>query len=313
MSESTRDSGDLRREIIEARNQAIKTDNQVKNLALDIKGLDRRFEFLEKRMRFSSVGVNVIVALTVGIAAYTIDASRQSNQASEIDALTSEASEARRAGETKSGELRQRLASIEEENRERVKHEQLAVELLEHLDAKREREALEWVEKLDLKKIGPAAQKLVGKRVQEFQKQIAETSYKNGKANLTAKKESAAVAEFRRCLRVEPEGRYATSARYLLMSALLTLKNYSEAETLLREILAKDNDRAVLDEARYLLGVALAGQDKKDAARAQLKEVATSGSRYASNAKNYLASLDVPPTPAPTAVSDTPATAAKPQ
>ena len=45
MSDFPKELSELRKEVVESRNQSIKTDNQIKNLALDIKGFEQRFGF----------------------------------------------------------------------------------------------------------------------------------------------------------------------------------------------------------------------------------------------------------------------------
>jgi hypothetical protein len=65
VSDAGREFAELKREVIESRNQSIKTDNQIKNLSLDVKGFEKRFEILEKRSRFATLGTYGIVAVTV--------------------------------------------------------------------------------------------------------------------------------------------------------------------------------------------------------------------------------------------------------
>ena len=72
MSDFPKELSELRKEVVESRNQSIKTDNQIKNLALDIKGFEQRFDLLDKKARYSSFGVYLIIAATVAIAGYLI-------------------------------------------------------------------------------------------------------------------------------------------------------------------------------------------------------------------------------------------------
>ncbi|MCK5688744.1 hypothetical protein KAI87_05700, partial [Myxococcota bacterium] len=69
MQDSLEMLDELRKEVIETRNQAIKTDNQVKNLALDVKGFEKRFDRLERRTRLASVASMVIIAVVLAAAA----------------------------------------------------------------------------------------------------------------------------------------------------------------------------------------------------------------------------------------------------
>ena len=87
MSDAGRDFVELKREIIEARTQAIKTANQMKNVALDVKGFEKRFDVLERRTRIASVGAHAIVALTIGLAAMAMGRSHRARRSDNREAI----------------------------------------------------------------------------------------------------------------------------------------------------------------------------------------------------------------------------------
>src|SRR5687768_11523217 len=128
MSDANREAAELRREIVEARNQAIKTDNQVKNLSLDVKGFEKRFDSLEKRVRLSSVGVNLIVATTVGLAAYAVGAVRIRAYEHDIAALQEQTRDERESAQAKSDAAQERLSSVEKMRRAREVGEEVALQ-----------------------------------------------------------------------------------------------------------------------------------------------------------------------------------------
>jgi TolA-binding protein len=59
----------LRKEVIEARNLVIKTDNLLKNLHAEVKNMGRRAEDQERRHKYTSVTAYVLFALLAGIGA----------------------------------------------------------------------------------------------------------------------------------------------------------------------------------------------------------------------------------------------------
>ncbi|HET7784705.1 MAG TPA: hypothetical protein VFL36_01920, partial [Myxococcales bacterium] len=82
----------LRKEVIEARNLVIKTDNLLKNLHAEVKNMGRRAEDQERRHKYTSVTAYVLFALLAGVGAIAfaraeVRTARDEAQANESRAL----------------------------------------------------------------------------------------------------------------------------------------------------------------------------------------------------------------------------------
>ncbi len=131
------------------------------------------------------------------------------------------------------------------------------------------------------------------KRVGELRKQAAEDAYEQGrKLAETSGRSAEAVDMLKRSLSLDPNFRYVVNVRYLLATELFSLKRYEEAEPVLRD-LQKIRDPSLREEIRFLLGASLAQTDKRDEARAVLGEIIGAHGKYASQAKTYLAAMEL--------------------
>ncbi len=292
MSDANRELIELRKEVVEARNQAIKTDNNVKNLSLDVKGFEKRFDALERRAKLSSVGVYAIVAVTIAVATYMVHSVRVKSLTGDLQNRITEAENQQKAAEKLFEQAKGKVAQAEQDKQKREKAAVNALKLVEHLDAKRDKEAVDLLEVVDLTSLTTLEQRLLDKRVGELRTTAAETAYKAGRAAADQKRGDVAVAQLRRALALDPQARYANSARYILGTWLWTLKRHEEAEPVFRDLMKAESDRAVLDEIRYLLATSLVAQKKIDEARVVLTEVVQRGGRFGSYARSQLDELD---------------------
>ncbi len=303
MSDASRELVDLRREIVEARNQAIKTDNQVKNLSLDVKGFEKRFDAVERRTRIAGLGVHAIVAVVIASAAYMVYGVRVKSVTHDLEQAIAEAKEAKQDADRAAEEAKRRLATVEKERSRHEKAAQVAQKLNDQLDKGREKEAVDLLGSIDLEGLTPLERRLVEKKLGDLRARTAEAAYRSAKSAISASRGDVAVTELRRSLMLDPDGRYASTARYLLATQLWSQKRHEEAEAAFRDILAKDSDKNVLDEVRYLLAGTLARLGRRDEAKAVYAEVMQRGGRYGSNARNELAALQSGGAPQPTSTA----------
>lgn len=290
MSE-TQELQELKREVVEARNQAIKTDNQVRNMALDVKGFEKRFDALERRTRIASLGVHAIVALTIAGAAFVVTTVRSSGHTQELAALQADMTAVRAKADKKETELNEQLRAFEELKARGKASREAAAAILNLLDNKKDKEASELLPKVHLDDLSELERKLVSKTFTDLRKRSAEGAYRAGKTLLNAGKEEAAIKEFARSLKLEPQGAFAERARYLQATTLYTLKRYDQASPLLKQLHKHSQDKALLDEVRYLLGLSLARSGKREEAKVVLKEAASKG-KYQGSARTQLAALE---------------------
>ena len=141
MTEHARELGELKHEVVAARNQAIKSDNQIKNLILDVRGFERRFDGIERRVRLGHVGVNLIIAACIALSAYTIYAMRVQLFEGEVAQLKESVRETQRTAHEQA-ESSSTLASEQERARAAAQAAaKTALRALDLLDAHQDKEA----------------------------------------------------------------------------------------------------------------------------------------------------------------------------
>lgn len=290
MSDFGRDLGELKREVVEARNQAIKTDNQMKNLSIDIKGFEKRFDALETRVRMSGIGVNLIVALTIAAAAYGIGNVRGKTYEHELANLQTVLKDEKAHAQTQSSVQQKKLSDIEKQKMQHDEASGVAMKVLTLLDNRQDREAGAMLDRLNFNELTSLERKALDRRFTELRQKQAELLYKSGRNNLLANQTSAGIADLKRNLALDPNGRYANQARYQLALALWNSKHYDEAEPLLKT-LSQHEDRRVAEEGQYLLATTLARLDKRNEAKSLFARIIANDGRYASTAKVYAQAL----------------------
>ncbi len=294
-----REFNELKREVVEARNQSIKTDNQIKNLSLDMKGFETRFDNLEKRARFATLGAYAIVAITISVAAYFVSSISIEGIRDNSFQAAQDAERLKQELAARSTELDARLKRVADEAKVKSQAQSMAMELLSHLKANRKSEAARLLPELDMDLLSPLEQSTVGPVLTAFQTEAGEEAYRNGRNYLSASRKTDAIKSFRDSLRISPEGRYANSGRYLLGITLRETRKYSEAVQVFETIQKKETDRNVIEEVLYWHGYSLLKIGDADGGRKILESVVASGSRHASAAQTQLAALNKPVTAAP--------------
>jgi TolA-binding protein len=291
MSEHARELGELKHEVVEARNQAIKTDHQIKNLTFDVKGFEKRFDSLESRVRLSSIGVNLIVAVTIALSSYMVYAMRVRVFETEIASLKEAVRDEHLAARAKTDELAARVLEEDKRHQQGTKAAQMAVRILDLLDARQEKEATDLLDKLDVQHLSALERKVCERRFEDLRHRQAESLYRQARRAVADGHSDVAIPVFRRTLELEGEGRYAGQARYQLSWALWNTRRYGEVEPLARE-LSKNSDRTVADEARYMLATSLARLDHKDEATRLFGSIIAQESRFSGAARAYAAALE---------------------
>ena len=290
MSDVGRELAEMKREIVEARNQAIKTDNQVKNLTLDIKGFEKRFDGLEGRVRLSSIGVNLIVAVTIAVAAYLISSVRLKTYETEIVSLRSAVQSERETGLSKTEELRVKVSEADRKKRQQEQASDAALRVVTLLDNKQEKEAGDLLDKLDMAQLNGFERKMGDKRFAELRRRQGETAFRAGRAASQSARWDTAVGELRRALNLDPDSRNTDITRSMLATSLYALKKYDEAEPLLRTAL-KSPDKSVEEESRYYLAATLARLGRRDEAKRHFIRLSVSSNRFGNASKSYLTAL----------------------
>lgn len=291
MTEQGRELSELKHEVVEARNQAIKTDNQIKNLTFDIKGFEKRFDVLEGRVRLSSIGVNLIVAVTIALSAYMVYALRVQVFETEIVALKEAVRDEHIAAQGKSDALNAKVQAEDSKRADSESAAKLALTILNLTDSRQDTQAADVLEKLDVSHLSPLERKLSEPKFTELRRRQAEALYREGRRHTADGRYEQALTPLRRAMALDREGRFVGQARYQLAWALWNSKHYDEAEPLAREI-AKLSDRGAADEARYMLATALTHLQRIDEAKRMFNQLIAQESRFMGASRAYLSAME---------------------
>ncbi|MDP7038201.1 MAG: tetratricopeptide repeat protein [Myxococcota bacterium] len=291
MSEVGANYTELKKEVVETRNQAIKTDNQIKNLVLDVKGFEKRFEVWEKRSRFSTLGVHLLVVMAVWAAAHVFYTAKTGSLRKERDQLLAERAEEKRHVEDRMRELNGLKGAAKAREELFASSEANALKFLQALKEGKMDTAVKLAEQIDVSTLTHLGKKLVGQKVQELRDGMAEKAYRAGRAYITAGRKDAAVTDLQKSLKLASEGRFATHARYYLASTLWSMKRLEEAVPLFEQLQNGESSEVLIEEVRYLLGTSLAKLGRTGEAKTYLQMVAGGTGQYAQPAKTYLASI----------------------
>lgn len=291
MSDAGRDLGELKREVVESRNQAIKTDNQIKNLTLDIKGFEKRFDSLEGRVRMAGIGVNLIVAVTIAAAGYMVSTMRSKSFEGEIANLHTLLSDEKAHAQAQGDAQQKKMGEAEKKRRAHEHASDSAMQILGLLDNHQDKEAGDLLDKLAFDDLGALERKSLERRFGELRQRQAETSYRSGRAALFASNVPQGISDLRRALALDASGRFAGQARYQLALALYNTKRYDEAEPVFRDLI-KSDDRRIVEEAQYYLAASLAHLDKRDEAKTMMTRILAGEGKFAPPAKAYAQALE---------------------
>jgi TolA-binding protein len=291
MSEQHKELAELKKEVVAARNQAIKTDNQVCNIAIDIRAFEKRFEQLERRIRLASLGAHVVVAMVITFAAWMVLAIRGSRYEEHLAEMQNQVSHVTDESDTRRLELNERLRAVEDKARLNTVARNQGTKVLAFLEANRDDEAAQVLLALQTDHLTPLEQKLTEDRFSSLRRRASEAAYKEGRTLLGRAKTEQGIERLKTAIDLLPDGNYSEKARYLLGTTLYDMKAYDQAEVYLRKLKEQTKERAVIDETRFLLGATLARLGRQPEARTELT-LAAQGGRFKSKAENYLHAID---------------------
>lgn len=159
----------LEQEVIEARNQTIKTDNSLRNLVGDIKAISRRQEAYESRLTLNSIGAYVLFALLTfaGLLLF-------------FKASVARAQLDRELVAQQQTELESRIADLEAEKERRREAETQAYEFYELLVSGRRDEVVERFPSVQGRLVDRATIELFRREVDRIRHDLASESYELG-------------------------------------------------------------------------------------------------------------------------------------
>jgi len=237
----------LHRELIEARNLAIKTDNLVKNLSADIKQIAKRQDAYQRRYLFNSAVAYVLFVVVIFTGLFMVFNARVSSYEDEVEHI-------RNLNDQLHTRLEEALADLER----RRDAENRAYAFFELIESGRSEEVVEQFAQVQAQLSDRAMIELLRDRVDETAYGLAETSYREGVAHMQNELYSEARDAFVDSLNRVERTPWAPELNYHLGVALYQLEDYEGALHYIESALATEElDAAQGAMGRYHKGLAL--------------------------------------------------------
>jgi hypothetical protein len=155
---------ELKREVVETRNQSIKTDNLLKNMSMDVKAFEKRFDALERRGRVSQMAAYVLVALSVLAAAYVVGVTRMRGYEADIADLKVRLQSSEEQLKTQEHAREARWVEVEQAQKMHKQAAEIAAKVVELSEAQKQAEALALLSKLETVHLTPLENLLTEQR-----------------------------------------------------------------------------------------------------------------------------------------------------
>jgi TolA-binding protein len=231
--------GDLHREIVEARNQSIKTDNLVKNLAAEVKQIARRQEAYQRRYLLNSAVAYVLFVAVVFTGLYLAFDARITSARREVSHY-----------QVRNYTLQQRLEELERDMAQRREAENRAYAFWELLEHGNPDEVVEQFAELQSQVSNRAMIELLRARVAEVNYALAGDAFRAGLGHLQGDRWSEARDAFMRSLTRAERTPWQAELYYNLGEALFQLDDFEGALHYFDESLATGR----LDDAHDAMG-----------------------------------------------------------
>lgn len=298
---------EIRREVVEARNMTIKTDNALKSLHAELKVVSAQQADFQRRTWFST-GAAYLGFLAVCVAgAIAVSSARQASS-----------TEQRQRLEQQVAELTAQLDKQKADASALATAERQAAEVYRQLSTAAGDDRLKAVDalaRLDTSKLPPLMQKALTDRAAVLKKEVGASVLERGKAAFRRSEWPEASEQLARFLAMGPAEDEALDASFFLGNALFQSRKYEEALKPLTRFVEGDKKARTRDFALLMLMQSNDMQGNKDKAVEYAKEGWQSypASEFRAQFISRLQRATAPTAPAPTPVpAPTPAAPAAP-
>jgi TolA-binding protein len=292
---------ELRKEVVEARNLIIKTDNLLKNLHAELKQMGRKQEMFEGRHWMTSIVAYLIFTILLGLGAFSL-------ARAEIRVAREEAS----ANESKVNQLSQDLEKLRVGAAAKREASEKAARVYDLLGTEKEgpglNQAMTQAVHLDRQLVSPLESKAIDDRAAGMKGRIAQAALDRGNAAFRRSEWPTAAQELSRYIELEPKAE-DNVVYFRLGNALTQTKDFAKAIAPLETFLKNSGGTKTAQYAGFLLGTAYEETGKADKARAAYERAAAlyPGSEFAPAIRNRIRHLNAATSPvtAPAATEPT--------
>ncbi|MFO0596010.1 MAG: tetratricopeptide repeat protein [Myxococcaceae bacterium] len=268
MAETVTEAGkqldDIRREVVEARNMTIKTDNALKTLHAELKVVTAQQDAFQKRTWFSTAAVYVLfVALCVS-GVLVISNAKAAAANAEKERL-----------EKQAVELNATIDKLKAEATSGLAAEQTALQIYRQMTTLPGEERLKGIDalsRLDQSKLSPFAKLVLQDRAVLLRKEVGGAVLEKGKAAFRRQDWPEAISQLSRFLTMDPAQEDALDASFFLGNSFFQSRKFDEAIKHLTRFVDGDKKAKLRDFALMMLMQSYDMTGNKDQAVAMAKE-----------------------------------------
>ncbi len=255
---------EIRKEVIEARNLVIKTDNLLKNLHAEVKAVGKRHEDFQRRQWISSgVAYALFAILAVGGAfmvtrasTSTADAERERLEKSVAD-LTSQLEKQR--AELSANQSAQRAAAD-------------VYKLMTTLPGDERLKGIDALVKLDTSRLSALERQALNDRAVLLRKEIGDSALERGKAAFRRNDMKGAAEDLSRFMAMNPPDADVQDAAFFLGAAYNAIGQHDKAVPLLARFVESDKKSKTRDYAMVLLAQSYQETNQAEKALATIRD-----------------------------------------
>lgn len=244
-TETEKELGEIRREIIEARNLVIKTDNQLKNLHAELKSVRTWQLDVQKRQWIASAAAYVAFAVLCLGGGIAISSARTSTASAERERLEKQVNDL-------SGQLdkqKAELAAITSAQRSAAD----VYRMMTTLPGDERLKGVDALMKLDTSRLTALERQALNDRAAILRNEIGQAAFERGKSAFRRNDMATAVSELTRFVAMNPSENDLLDASFFLGSALNTLKKHELAVPHLARFVNQDKHSKSREYAMLLL------------------------------------------------------------
>lgn len=243
----SKELGEIRKEVIEARNLVIKTDNLLKNLHAEVKAIGKRHEDLQKRQWISS-GVAYVLFAALCVAGAVAVASVRGSAAS-ADHERQEKAVAELTAQLEKQRQEQSAAQTAQRSATEV------YRLMTTLPGDERLRGADEFLKLDVSHLSPLEQELLKDKATALRHEIGDAALERGRAAFRRNDWRATIDETGRFMSVEksPQPEQVLEASFMLGVAYNTERKHAQAVPHLKRFVDGDRKSKQRDYAMLLL------------------------------------------------------------
>lgn len=234
----------LAQEVVDARNQMIKTKNIVESLSAEIRAIAKEKDHRHWLLSMNSIGAYVLFLVILATGFYFIYRTRMDHVALEKGEIVRQMSS-----------LRTEIESAKKKEKARKQAENKAIAFYDLIRSRQVAKALAVYQELEHQSLSKTEAAFFQEWVGRNQSRLAYEAHLGAMRAITAKDWKKAETEFKRALSFLPNPPYAAQLWFYLGVALMKLGGYPEAKDAFERAIAAKAEKLVSDQVYYHLGM----------------------------------------------------------